>query len=64
VAEVYNGKLLFQKRGMPDVWLRFEASFRLSQVVISFVGLGRDVWVLKLSFCGESRITTTEKNPF
>jgi hypothetical protein len=28
VAEVYNGKLLFQKRGMPDVWLRFEASTR------------------------------------
>ena len=28
VTEVYNGKLLFQKRGIPDVWLRFEASTR------------------------------------
>jgi hypothetical protein len=27
-VEVYNGKLLFQKRGMPDLWLRFDASNR------------------------------------
>jgi hypothetical protein len=32
VAEVYNGNLLFQKRGMPDVWLRFEAITRFWMV--------------------------------
>ena len=30
--EVYNGKLLFQKRGMPDLWLCFKASNRVWMV--------------------------------
>jgi hypothetical protein len=30
--QVYNGKLLFQKRGMPDLWLCFKASNRVWMV--------------------------------